>query len=739
MKYILFSFLAVLFFSSCSTSNEKALNKVQSNVKEQPDFNINTMLLRTLKKQKDGTYIGSIYQSQIYKQAKGIDAKAQFFLDMLPETADSTIKGASHDINRLALSENGLYAISGGPSNELIFYDVKNEKVLYKEKFDREIYAVAISKDGKYALSVKKDSESGEVLYWDFFKHKVIRKFMVDKNYVHFLMFAQDEKSFYSIGGRMNIIKHHELKSGKLLKVHKEIYHNRIISKDAKYSIANTHYLYDLHTGKLVHKLELHNESLDTYAFSHDSKTALATTSFGDIIYWDLNSGKIISYISSEATRIHDIVYTKDDKHVIIADWSGKIHYINLESSKTIKTLSFSKKDRFDAYALALSGDDNLLLAGGNDYYSGSYLQRYELNDITSLLVEVTKLKQNLYSKTQTKVDLSSLTYFKDSVYFSKKEKFENLEKLKDIKIKAIDKEITFEKILRPKDSWMAYREIEVSMPLLSNDEKFALVGSENCLLYYDAITGKVIYKFKEKVVGDRIYVYTISKDGTFALFTDENRKIYHVDLVNGKIIDIYKGHKYELQSLEISDNSKFFISSSMDKTIKIWNLETGKVIQTLNGHIGSVRHAYISTDMQKVVSFSWYGEIRSWDIKSAKGKVLNGHMKGRNLVRLDKEEGSVVGYYDENLEFQAYKNEKLQDYLVNNYDDIYYFTLSADRKYGLISNRYMNIQTGETLAVFKNKGRSALSKDGKNAIVLNQDFSINTFNIGLEILRSYE
>lgn len=47
-------------------------------------------------------------------------------------------------------------------------------------------------------------------------------------------------------------------------------------------------------------------------------------------------------------------------------------------------------------------------------------------------------------------------------------------------------------------------------------------------------------------------------------------------------LIQTIKGHKKEINSITISSDRKYIVSSSEDGTIKIWEFSTGKVIKTI-------------------------------------------------------------------------------------------------------------------------------------------------------------
>ena len=77
------------------------------------------------------------------------------------------------------------------------------------------------------------------------------------------------------------------------------------------------------------------------------------------------------------------------------------------------------------------------------------------------------------------------------------------------------------------------------------------------------------------------------------------------------------KGHSKSVKSIAISSDSKYIVSGSYDKTIKIWNLESGQEIKTLKGHSESVNSVAISSDNKYIVSGSADNSIKIWNIES--------------------------------------------------------------------------------------------------------------------------
>ncbi|ETO13462.1 WD-40 repeat protein [Reticulomyxa filosa] len=82
------------------------------------------------------------------------------------------------------------------------------------------------------------------------------------------------------------------------------------------------------------------------------------------------------------------------------------------------------------------------------------------------------------------------------------------------------------------------------------------------------------------------------------------------------KLLHIFQGHLDRVNSVKFSPDSKKIISTSNDKTIKIWDVGSGNKIKELQGHLASVNDAEFSSDETMVVSCSNDKTIRLWDIK---------------------------------------------------------------------------------------------------------------------------
>jgi len=86
-------------------------------------------------------------------------------------------------------------------------------------------------------------------------------------------------------------------------------------------------------------------------------------------------------------------------------------------------------------------------------------------------------------------------------------------------------------------------------------------------------------------------------------------------------------GHEYNVLSAAFSPDGARIITTSYDRTARIWNAATGEEIAILQGHEHSVMSAAFSRDGSRIVTASIDKTARIWDAATAKEiTVLRGH-----------------------------------------------------------------------------------------------------------------
>lgn len=134
----------------------------------------------------------------------------------------------------------------------------------------------------------------------------------------------------------------------------------------------------------------------------------------------------------------------------------------------------------------------------------------------------------------------------------------------------------------------------------------------------WDIFSGKLIFILRNE---ETVYGITFSSDGNNLLTGGITGKIKKWDLTNGLKINDYIGHNDCVYCIEYSHNGLFFVSSGMDKIVKIWNnnCELLNIIE-----IGyEINYLVISPVDDFFAVSGWNDKLTIWNIDGKKKYIL--------------------------------------------------------------------------------------------------------------------
>jgi len=82
-----------------------------------------------------------------------------------------------------------------------------------------------------------------------------------------------------------------------------------------------------------------------------------------------------------------------------------------------------------------------------------------------------------------------------------------------------------------------------------------------------------------------------------------------------GKPRKVMKGHSHFVSDIDLSQDSRFCLSSSWDGSIRLWNLKTATTRKTLLGHSKDVLSVAFSPDNRQIASGSIDKNLKIWNI----------------------------------------------------------------------------------------------------------------------------
>jgi WD40 repeat protein len=202
-------------------------------------------------------------------------------------------------------------------------------------------------------------------------------------------------------------------------------------------------------------------------------------------------------------------------------------------------------------------------------------------------------------------------------------------------------------------------------------------------------------------------------------------------DFQTGEIQGLLKGHTDVILGLSFSPDANQLISSSADKTARIWDVHTRKTLHELKGHTDFIYGAAFSPDGSLAVTGSNDDTLKLWNAKSgALIKTLKGHTEDvRSLAFTPEGRYLLSGSLDKTVRLWSGKTGDFIKVLATQNRTVDSLSISPDGtkvltghglEYGEWANNVFSIPSGKKITAFTKHINIVLatdiSPDGKTA-----------------------
>jgi WD40 repeat protein len=126
--------------------------------------------------------------------------------------------------------------------------------------------------------------------------------------------------------------------------------------------------------------------------------------------------------------------------------------------------------------------------------------------------------------------------------------------------------------------------------------------------------------------------------------------------------LQTFEDHESYINEVAVFPDRQRMVTSSWDKTLRLWDLKTGVVLKKMDGHRSEVQTLTVSRDGQIIASGDWEGEIIAWREQIAI-QTIKAHSNRISSVDFSPD-GTVLatGSYDRTTKLWCTQSWELQE-----------------------------------------------------------------------------
>ena len=419
------------------------------------------------------------------------------------------------------------------------------------------------------------------------------------------------------------------------------------VTSDNMYIISaasdNTIRIWEIKTGKLVRIIYGYPSGINTLLITPDGKFIVSWSIKNRIRIWDFNTGKLLRRIK----------FIEDEKVYPIILNDKKIIFLIFNKNKNLKIMEYDTEQIIAILKGNVKGVDSFCISLNRKYIlTSSYSQEIQIWDFNkgNLLYEIDP--DSNYGGTRPIILTDDEKYL--------------ITTHKNRKIKIID--IETQEIIR---TLKGHEEFITSL-ILTIDNKYIISSSRDKFIkIWDFSSGNLV----REITDDRFYdaKMKLSPDGSLIFFphyfgfvvvdldklkiiSEPKRRNYSTesscftispngkyminnlniwDIKTGDLLFKLTGHTDRVNSLAVSNDSRYLLSGSNDWSVKLWELSTGALIRTFTGHKFELTSVAFSHNCKYVISSSNDGKINVWDFQN--GNLVKSFGKLSPTLNADK------------------------------------------------------------------------------------------------------
>jgi WD40 repeat protein len=513
----------------------------------------------------------------------------------------SEIRGHEQPITALAITSDGRRAISGSSDHSVRFWDLTAGHEIWRfEEHSESVHAVAVTPDGRRAISGSGDCSAR---IWDLEKGELLKTLKHEDRVWRVALSDDGRLALTSCFWPASTISLWELQSDRhpvILFGHSEYVTALRFTSDCKKAVSasddKTLIVWDLATGATSRVLVGHSEAVTSLGVTDDGRQALSGSDDGTLRLWDL-AESTIQQVQEACMPVTAVALSADGRRAISGAADGGVTAWDIEGGVSLP--EFENGHRSSVEALAISN-------------SGKFALSCCFIDPKALLwdLEEGKLLAELDAPTAPWVvafDPEGRVALVESMHRNAKAwdisggAWLHVSDTRVAVVSAVTWVPRHEKLVGG-DRWRSasaqwdgtYRADNWHVPISETDwppevtvtpdaTRALAVLPSGALELWDTQSNSLLHTLRCPEYLGRLTAAALSPDGRLAVCS-WNDSIYVWELGDGKLAHKLAGHRGRVNAVVVTPDSRLAISASADQSCRVWDLHAGKTVATFSG-----------------------------------------------------------------------------------------------------------------------------------------------------------
>jgi len=762
----------LILWRSGRITDENLAKQMDEVLRSHPEGWLNHYLLGLVHLERDDCHEALKVFKRINRQGariEEVEAAIQNAKDRLPGSRRLLRVFDAHNanVNTLALSRDGLWALSGSDDKTIKLWEVRTGNCI--RTFESEggaVNSVCLSRDKRYALSGSGDYTRSDfsVKLWETASGRCLRVFEGHGANVNTVCFGKDEQLAFS-GGDDGVIKIWVIETGdcsQTLRGHKRAVTSICTSHDGRFLLSasadKTIKLWEAKTLRLQTTLEGHEGTVTSISLSRDGRYLLSGSSDNTITMWDLTARKAVRNYTGHSDEVTSVSMSPDGRFAVSGGLDNTVRLWDLDTGRCLRTFMGGLSW---VLSVCLSPDGDYALSGG----VGGKIKSWKTNCSAGTVPSPLTLSRILTSEAVLTAEMNYENHLEQAQRFLEQEDFPRaVEHIREARaqkgfargskaIKAWTDLYTRlphkslmggweEASLRGHESW-------IRTVVLSRRGEYALSGGvDGTLKVWDLRDKKVLLTMKEHAGG--ILNVCLSDDDLYALSGSSDQTLKLWDVNTGSCVRTLEGHEANVNSVFLSQDGLLGFSGSEDRTIRVWDLAAGRCLRTLEGHQCTVNSICLSMDERYLLSGSGDHTLKEnvlkfWDLVTGRClHTLEGHEGAVNAVALSHDCRIAFSGSSDNtlIMWEMSTGERIRVF-EGHTQAVNTICLSQDERYVLSGSsdntiKLWDVNTGSCLRTFEGHTASVssarLSRDSRHIISGGEDATLKLWILDWEL-----